>query len=305
MKLSISGRASEKNLTLLLLLAFPTALLALMAVYPLLRLIWLSFTDWNGLSPSAEWAGLDNYREVLASPTVWRSLRNNALYFVVHLVLIPAEILIAYVLDLGLRGSSFFKKLFFMPYIINGVAVAYMFTAILAPPEANGALATFFSWIGQPDRIAGWLSDPEIVNYSLAFVSVWRFTGFHIVLFLAAMQSLSPELFEAADLDGATLLQKFRYIVLPGIGLVVQIVLFLNVRGALQVFDIPFVMTSGGPGHASSTFSVYIIETAFKFSSVGKAASAAVVLVMLPTFILYLALNKLVFKGIVAGAVRE
>jgi len=294
MKLAVSGRPTEKNLTLFLFLALPTALLLLMAVYPLLRLVWLSFTDWNGLSPDYAWAGLDNYREVLASPTVWRGLRNNSLYFVIHLVLIPVEILIAYILDLGLRGSTFFKKLFFMPYIINGVAVAYMFTAILSPIEANGALATFLSWIGRPDLIAGWLSDPEIVNYSLVFVSLWRFTGFHIVLFLAAMQSLSPELFDAADLDGATLLQKFRYIVVPGIWLVIQIVLFLNVRGALQVFDIPFVMTSGGPGHASSTFSVYVIETAFKFSSVGKAASMAVVLFLL---ILVLAqVQRLVFR---------
>ncbi len=275
-------KRSQRNIVLVGFLVVPTLLLLLFVALPLVQLFQLSLTSWNGISDERTFIGFENYGEVISSsPDVWLSLGNNSLYFFIHLLFIPVEIFIAFILDRKMKGSKFFKSIVFMPYMINGVAISYMFSAIFAPDYAFGALNMMLASLGLGGLALDWLSDTGIVNLTLVFVSLWRFSGFHIVLFLAGMQSIPLELYDAARVDGASLMQQLTRIVLPGIKTVVEIVLFLNVRGALQVFDIPFVMTSGGPGHASSTFSFYTIETAFKFNNVGKAASMAVLLFFL------------------------
>lgn len=142
-----------------------------------------------------------------------------------------------------------------------------------------------------------WLSDPKIVNFVLAFVSLWRFSGYHIVLFMSALQSVSKDIQEAAIIDGANTWQMFRYIQIPSIMLMVDFILFDNIRGALQVFDIPFVMTAGGPGYASSTFTLYTIKTAFTFSNFGLASTMAVA-IMVIIIVVYLVQNVLIHKVI-------
>jgi raffinose/stachyose/melibiose transport system permease protein len=282
-------KKSQKQLVLICFLIVPSILLILFVLLPLFKLFQLSFTNWNGISKALTYTGIDNYKTIItSSPDVWLSLRNNALYFFIHLLFIPVEIVIAFLLDMKIKGSKIFKNIIFMPYIINGVAIACMFSAIFAPDYATGALNMMLKQMGMGQLALNWLSDPKIVNFTLVFVSLWRYAGFHMVLFLAGMQSIPGELFEAAKIDGAGSLRQLTKIVLPSIRTVTEIVLFLNVRGALQVFDIPFIMTSGGPGHASSTFSVYTIETAFKYNSVGKAAAMAVLL-----FFLIILISKL------------
>lgn len=141
--------------------------------------------------------------------------------------------------------------------------------------------------------IRSWLSDPKIVNYVLAFVSLWRFSGYHIILFMAALQSIPQDVLEAAEVDGANTWQLFKYIQIPAIMLMVDFVLFDNIRGALQVFDIPFVMTAGGPGYASSTFTLYTIKTAFTFSNFGLASTMAVA-IMAMIVLIYVVQNYLI-----------
>lgn len=268
----------QKNIFLVTFLIIPMILLALFVVYPTLKLFQLSFTDWNGLDKSLHYIGFKNYKKILFdSPKVWLSLKNNGIYFFIHLLVIPIEIFVAFMLDRKIRASKFFKTIVFMPYIINGVAVAYMFSFLYS--SEGGALNVMLQSLGF--NPVNWLSNIGIVNYSLAAVSLWRFCGLHIILFLAALQSIPKEMLEAATVDGASTFQQFTQIILPNIRTVIEIVLFLNVRGALQVFDIPFVMTGGGPGHASSTFTLHTIETAFNFNSFGKASAMAVYLMIM------------------------
>lgn len=268
----------QKRMLIVTFLFIPMILLCLFVIYPTLRLLQLSFTDWNGLSKQIDFVGIANYLEILTdSKEVWLSLRNNGIYFVIHILAIPLEIFIAFLLDAKIRGSKFFKSIVFLPYIINGVAVSYMFAMLFS--SEGGAINEFLTLLNiTPVR---WLSDKGLVNYSLAFVSIWRFSGMHIIMFLSAIQSVPEDILEAAKIDGANLFQQYMKIILPSIRLVVEIVLFLNVRGALQVFDIPFVMTGGGPGHASSTFTLYTIETAFNFNRFGMASAMAIVLMLL------------------------
>ena len=219
------------------------------------------------------------------------SLKNNAIYFAAHLLMIVVELAIAVILTGKLRAAKFYKTMVFMPYIINGVAISYAFSYFFSP--INGAFDAILKSVGLESFIRSWLSDPEVVNYVLAFVSLWKYSGYHIILFIAALQSVPQDILEAAKVDGANSLQMFRYIQVPAIMLMVDYVLFDNIRGALQVFDIPFVMTAGGPGYASSTFTLYTIKTAFTFSNFGLASTMAVA-IMFMIVIIYVVQNYII-----------
>ena len=271
---------TQKQIFIFAFLCIPLTLLLLFLIYPTFKLLQLSITDWDGISPVLNYVGLKNYWNVFfSSKNVWLALFNNLTYFFVHLLAIPVEIFFASILCKGLRGSKFFKSVTFMPYIINGVAVAYMFSFLYSP--IGGPINIFFEKVGLDFLALDWLGNKNLVNLSLVGVSLWRFCGQHVILFIAGILSIPSNYYEAADIDGATELQKLRYITIPGIRRVVEMVLFLNVRGALQVFDIPFLITNGGPGFASSTFTTYTIDTAFKYDQYGMASAMAVVLMLL------------------------
>ena len=261
-------------------LFIPVLLLVIFVVYPTLNLLWMSFTSWDGVSGVKEFIGLDNYiKMLLNSPNVWLSLKNNGVYFLVHLLFIPLELMVAVVLDSKIKASGFFKTVVFMPYIVNGVAIAYAFSFFYSP--YNGALNEILKAVGLGALQQSWLGNEHIVNYSLTVISLWKFCGFHIVLFLAGLQTIPREIVEASVVDGANSVKRFLYITIPSIKTVVQLILFLNIRGCLQVFDIPFVTTGGGPGYASSTFTVYTLATAFTFNNFGMASTMGVTLMLL------------------------
>lgn len=295
----MNSLAKQRKLFILSALAVPVLLLVCFVVVPAFDLIRMSFTDWDGLSASSNFIKLDNYIAMFKNPDLWQSLKNNAVYFVVHLCMIPVELAFAVLLTSKLRAAKFYKTMVFLPYIINGVAIAYAFSYFFSP--VNGAFDNLLEMLRLGMLKHSWLSDEKIVNFTLNFVSLWRFSGYHIVLFMAALQSVNQDIMEAATIDGANSWQMFRYIQTPSIALMVDFVLFDNIRGAMQVFDIPFVMTSGGPGYASSTFTLYTINTAFKFSNFGLASTMAVALMAI-IILIYIVQNKIIhgfFLGLV------
>lgn len=276
----MNSLSRQKNILIFTFLVLPVCLLIAFVIYPLADLIKTSFTNWDGMSKTVDCIGLKNYVKMFTSSSdVWLALRNNAIYLFGHLVFIPIELMIAMILENKLRGSKFFKTVTFMPYIINGVAISYTFAFFFSP--INGGFNGILETLGLGFMIKNWLSDPILVNFTLLFVSIWRFSGVHILLFIAGLQSIPEEQKEAALIDGANSFQVFRYIIIPGVRRVLEVVLFLNVRGGLQVFDIPFVMTQGGPGNASSTFSVYTLNQAFQFKDFGMASAMGVTLMIL------------------------
>ena len=287
--------AKQRRRFILISLAIPVALLVAFVVVPVADLIRMSFTNWDGLSIKSDFVGLDNYISMFHNADLWQSLKNNAVYFFVHLCMIPIELAFAVLLTSKLRAAKFYKTMVFLPYIINGVAISYAFSYFFSP--VNGAFDGLLEAIKLGMLSRSWLSDPKIVNFVLAFVSLWRFSGYHIVLFMSALQSVSKDIQEAAIIDGANTWQMFRYIQIPSIMLMVDFILFDNIRGALQVFDIPFVMTAGGPGYASSTFTLYTIKTAFTFSNFGLASTMAVA-IMVIIIVVYLVQNVLIHKVI-------
>lgn len=287
----MNSLARQRKRFILAALAIPVLLLVCFVVVPAIDLVRMSFTDWDGLSASSNFIKLDNYISMFHNPDLWQSLKNNAVYFCVHLCMIPVELAFAVLLTSKLRAAKFYKTMVFLPYIINGVAIAYAFSYFFSP--VNGAFDNLLEMLRLGMLQHRWLSDEKIVNFTLTFVSLWRFSGYHIVLFMAALQSVNQDIMEAATIDGANSWQMFRYIQTPSIALMVDFVLFDNIRGAMQVFDIPFVMTSGGPGYASSTFTLYTINTAFQFSNFGLASTMAVALMVIIVLI-YIVQNKII-----------
>ena len=283
----------NRNVFIVVSLLIPVILLFMFVVYPSVDLIAMSLTDWNGVSPHRSFIGVGNYVDMFTrSPDLWMSLRNNLTYLIVHMVMIPIELCLAAMLNTRFRGSNFVKTIVFLPYILNSVGMSYAFSYFFSP--VNGGFNQMLTGLGLQSWIRKWLSDPSIVNYVLSFVSVWRFMGYHIVLFTTGLRSVSTDVMEAARIDGANALQQLVFVQLPSMRLVVSFVLFDCIRGTLQLFDIPFIMTNGGPGYASSTFTLYTIETAFNYNSFGMAATMAVAIMVI--VILVYATENLLMK---------
>ena len=282
----MSYLASEQKRFIWSCLLIPTLLLILFVAYPAVDLLRISFYKWDGISQVKEFISWNNYKKVFtSSPDLWLSLRNNGIYLLLHMAMIPVELVISLVLESKMRCSEMVKSVLFLPFIISGVAISYAFSYFFSP--VNGAFDAILKVLGQSNLIRSWLSDPKIVNYTLGFVSIWRFSGYHIVLFTAGLKAVPSELLEAAKIDGAGVLSRFWNIQLPSMALVMDFVLFDCLRGTLQHFEIPFVMTQGGPGYASSTFTLYTINTAFKFNDFGMASTMAVI-IMIIVMIVYL-----------------
>ncbi len=283
---------------ILMALIIPVCLLMLFVLFPLSNLIYMSFTDYSGLGNEMNFIGIQNYMEIFTkSANLWLSLGNNMKYLLIQLLFIPIELALAAMFATKFTGVKFFKSLIFMPYIINGVAIAYSFAYFLSP--INGGLNSLLELFGLDFLILSWLSDVNVVGWVLPFVTVWKWSGYHIILFSAALMSVPGDVIEAAIVDGATPIQIFTKIQLPSISMIIEFVLFTVIAGAIQVFDMPFVMTGGGPGYASSTFAVYTINTAFTYSDFGKAAAMAIVMIFMVIIlnIMQLLLRKLFFKG--------
>lgn len=273
------NRLSKKRLYFLSLsLIIPVILLCIFVVYPFWELIHMSFQEWDGVASVRTFIGSENYRQLFfQSPEFWQAFRNNLTYLIIHGIMMPIELALAVLLSSRFKGSSFVKAVIFLPFIINGVGISYSFSYFFSPVE--GGFNYILTKLGMEGLIRSWLSDPKIVNYVLASVSIWRYMGFHIVLFMAGLASVPKDMLEAAIVDGAGVWQRLRYIQVPAIRTVIDFMLFDVINGSLQMFDIPYIMTAGGPGGASNTFSIYTIDTAFKYNSFGMASSMAVVMI--------------------------
>lgn len=255
-----------------LFLLVPLALLLLLTYIPVANMFWYSVTDWDGLDPEKAFVGGENYIEIFTRPEIFRVFFVSLFYLVGAFAQLGLALLFATLLSFNTRFKNFFKGVIFFPYLINGVAIGLMFLYFFRPGGTLDASLAFFGLTDPPQ----WLGDPSVVNMSLAATSVWRYMGLNFVLFIGAIQSVPAEQYEAADIDGATSWDKFRYIIVPSIRRILGLSFILAIAGALSAFEMPFIMTGGANG--SETFVIQSVNTAFKFSQVGLASAMAVVL---------------------------
>ncbi|GHF81696.1 carbohydrate ABC transporter permease [Streptomyces filamentosus] len=267
--------APLRRITPWLFLAAPLALLITFTYVPVASMISYGFTDWDGVSPDRENVGFDNYVRIFTRPELFRVFLVSGYYLAASVVQIAVALYFAVILSFDLRFRNLFKGILFFPYLINGVAIGFVFLYFF---QDGGTLDSVLTWLGVTTDHA-WLGDPASANASLAGVSVWRFTGLNFVLFLGAVQSIPGELYEAAELDGAGKWKQFRHIIAPSIKPVISLSAILAISGSLSVFEIPYIMTGGATG--TQTFVIQTVKLAFQFNKTGLASAAAVVLLLI------------------------
>lgn len=266
----------EKRLLVFSFTIIPILLLLVFSYYPLVKMVQYSLTDWNGYSKDPNFVGLENYKTVLTNPNYFSVFKTSLYYFIATFFQLGIALLFATILSFKVKFANFWKGILFFPYLLNGVAIGFIFLYFY---KGGGTLDTVLKAIGLGDQIKLWLGDRSINNISLAFTSIWRYTGFNFLVFLGAIQSINPEVYEAAEIDGANRWNQFRYIILPSIRNIVFLNIILGVSGSLSVFDIPYIMTGGS--NETSTFVIQTIETAFKYNKVGLASAMAIILLFI------------------------
>ncbi|MCR2804638.1 carbohydrate ABC transporter permease [Paenibacillus soyae] len=286
--------STQRKIILIGFLALPLALLALFTYYPAVRLVVQSFTDWDGISDSSRWIGFDNYKEVFVNPDLFGVFLNQIPYVIIGIIQNIIAILFAVILNSKLRGRNGFRVMLFLPFIMNAVAVAFMFQYVF--DTTNGSLNALLGCLGLESLQQSWLGNESIVNFSLASIGLWRFMGYNMVIYLGAMQSIPGDMYEAAKIDGAGRFQTLWHLTLPNLTKIIQLNMFLTISGALAVFDLPFVLTKGGPAGASETFLMKTIETAFQFNNFGLASAMSVVLLIITALLLGIQ-NAVIGKG--------
>lgn len=256
-------------------LAPALALYSLFVLYPIVQSTRYSLYEWNGLESLDDFVGLDNFRRAFDDASFRSALQHNAIIVVLSLVLqIPLALGLAALLNSRIRGRAVLRTLFFAPYVLSEVVTGVVWRQILRP---SGLLDEMMGAVGLGAHTQGWLSDPDVVLYALFFVVSWKYFGFHMVLMLAGLQQIPKDLSEAASIDGASAWQTFRHITLPLLGPTIRVSIFLSIIGALQLFDLVWVTTKGGPIGASSTMATYLYDQ-FRKSLFGYASAVSIVI---------------------------
>lgn len=236
----------------------------------------ISFLDW-GLTGPRGIAGVNNYRELLRDPVFWRVFGNTAFYIV---TIVPAQLalglMIAVALNQALRGQELLRIIYFLPVVTTIVAGAIVFRLLLS---RTGPLADLVSGLGAlfglPLRMPDLLGSTQYSKWAVVLLTLWKNTGFTMVVYLAALQGVPRELYDAAHVDGAGAWQRFRHVTVPLISPTTFFLFILQTIGAFQLFTEPFVLTRGGPAQSSMTVVHYIYDNAFRFTRMGKASAIA------------------------------
>lgn len=245
-------------------------------IVPVISIFGYSLTEWNILSQQSTYVGLQNYREIFTENEEFWHVFRNSLIFAGGLV--PLNIAIALVLALALNqkftGVVFFRTVYFAPVVTAGAAWAIIWTFLLQKESGgvNQMLAMF--GIDGPN----WLREPDWAMFSVIMTRVIKNVGLNMILYLAALQSISPDYIEASSLDGATPWQRFRHIVWPLLAPTTLVISIVTVVGSLKVFDHIYLMTGGGPENGTLVLAYYIYERAFEFFEIGYASALAVIL---------------------------
>jgi len=268
-------RRKRFELTPWLFLAPAIIFFLVYVIVPIGQSISISFLEWDGLGKK-EWVGLQNYKDLLDDEAFYVSLKNNLIWLILYLLAIPAGLFLALFLNQAVNGIRLYKSLFFFPFVISNVVVGLIFSWFYAPdfgfmPKILG----FFTG----NEIAV-LADETLVTYGIILAGLWPQIAYCMILYLTGLNSINPELVEAARLDDAKGLKMLWYVILPQLRPATFIALVVTVIGALRSFDLVAIMTVGGPWGSSRVLSYFMFEQSLSEygTSMGFGAAIAVVL---------------------------
>jgi multiple sugar transport system permease protein len=252
--------------------------------YPLTFSLLLVFHRWNIVTPM-EWIGLKNFSRLFQDPLFYASLRNTLVFLGLH---IPLQILVALgfalLLNGRLRARGFFRAIYFLPVVVSGVVVTILWQQLYA--YDNGLLNGMLVALG-PGRVP-WLVDPHVAMPAIAVMATWKNVGIYIVLFLAGLQTIPKELYDAASVDGATTLRQFRHITIPMLQPTMIVIVVLSTIGGFSLFIEPYVLTGGGPMQSTLSGMLYIYNQGFYFGHMGYAATLGFVYALIILLIVLL-----------------
>ncbi len=256
------------------------AIYGLIVLYPSVAGAVYAFTDWKGIG-AAHWVGLENFKTLFTDDQSFGALLNT---LELTVVVVIVQNCIGLVLALGvhtsIRSRNVLRTVFFAPAVLSPIVLAFLWKYMFNPAPDAG-LNAMLGFFGLDFLQQNWLGDPSVALWAIAITVIWQFTGYSMVIFLAALQGIPQELEEAAALDGAGRFQRFRHVIFPLIAPAVTINLTLSTIGGLKIFDQVFAITNGGPGYSTETLSTLIYKQAFVFGEFGYSTAVALVLALL------------------------
>lgn len=255
---------------------------------PIVASLFFSFCNYDVVTPP-DWIGIQNYKRLLSDPLFWQSLKVTSYFSLASVPLgIALSLIIAILLNQNIKGLTWFRTIYYMPSVISGVAVALLWMWIFNP---EFGVLNFLLWKLFHIQGPAWLMSEEWVIPALIIMSLWGIGG-DIVIYLAGLQGIPTELYEAAEIDGANSFNKFLNITIPMMSPVLLFTLIMGIINSFQVFTQAYVMTRGGPHYASLFYVLYIYQNAFQFFSMGYASALSWIL-----FLIILVLTFLIFKS--------
>jgi putative chitobiose transport system permease protein len=262
-----------------LFLAPALVLLAVFVAYPIVSVVYYSFTDYDIVRPPT-FIGLDNYERLVADPVFWKALGNSIIYLIATPTLVILSIALAIVVNRQLRGIHVFRALYYIPAVAGSIAIGISWRWLF---DRNGFLNGVLLWAGAIDEPVQWLTEPSLILPIAILLTIWAGVGYYAVIFLAGLQNIQEELYDAARIDGCTDLQKHWHVSLPGLRPQIVFVSVISSLAALKVFDEIYVLTNqtGGILNSGVTVVFYLWKQAFTQYHAGYASAIAIVLLVL------------------------
>jgi raffinose/stachyose/melibiose transport system permease protein len=246
-------------------------------IFPTLYSMFFSFFNWNGLAAQKTFIGLKNYIDFFKDPISYDVLKNN-LIWVVYMLVFPITIGLglAIALNSAIPGKTLFRSIFYIPAVLPLVSVGVVWSWIYHP--MFGALNVLLRSLGLSSLIHGWLAEPKTALGSVVVTAIWQGVGLPMILFLAGLQDIPNEYYEAAGIDGANFWHRLWYITIPSLKETFVIVISLLVVGSLKVFDVIYAMTWGGPGHSTQVLATWMYFNSFSFNKMGYGSAIACIM---------------------------
>ena len=297
-----ASRRLRENLWTTLFISPALLLYAGFVLLPIALACYYSLYHWDGLGAVTDYIGLDNYARALQDEVFQKAIVHNFTLVALSLVVqLPLGLGLALLLNRRLRGRAAFRLVFFAPYVLSEVITAVVWLLMLQP---DGLIDAIMRSLGLGGLVHLWLADLRLVLYTMFVVITWKYLGFGIILFLAGLQGIPQELREAAAIDGANDLQSTRHVTLPLLGPTIRIWAFLAIIGSIQLFDLIWIMTLGGPANSSNTMATYLIDRGFRRYQFGYGNAAAVILFAI-SLVFAIAYQRYVLRRDIDGALTR